>query len=255
MATRRKGAIRRADIPKSVIKELEAGTDETVTLVELLAIDFRKLLHTVAPKAAAHADQLDPTVGIVQRMNRAGRILWDVYGARGLKQFERHSSDTVRGWVAFAHSARPRVSLEDRLTRIRPLADDPHSGVREWAWLALRPYLAESIEEAVVLLTPWTADSSPFVRRFATESTRPRGVWCGHIDLLKERPQLGLDLLEPLRSDPEKYVQDSVSNWLNDASKSQPAWVERLCARWRRESKSAATERICRRALRSSPKT
>lgn len=252
---KRKGAIRRSDVPTDILEQLNSGEIESLTLAEALVINYAALLEATAPeigKSAISQLQQASTLGVKQRMALAAELLLDRFGKKAFEKFAAHKSDTVRGWAAFMLEKTPGVALEEKLILIRPLADDPNPGVREWAWIALRPSVAAEIKPAIDILTPWTDEASLKLRRYASEITRPRGVWCAHISLLKEEPELCLPILEPLHNDPEKYVQDSVANWLNDASKSKSEWVQKLCDEWETRSQSASTKRIIKRALRSS---
>lgn len=214
---KRKGYKKIADIPPTLLAALNAGEAESATLIEGLAIDFRVLLTAVAPSIPAEDIALFPVeLGITKRMAAAGALLLQHGGAQSFEHWRQHKSDTVRGFAAYLLAAIPDMPLQERLEKIRPLADDPHFGVREWAWLALRPHIAADIHQAIALLTPWVYDESPYIRRFAVESTRPKGVWCMHIKVLRENPHLGLPLLEPLHNETVKYVKDSVRNWKRD---------------------------------------
>lgn len=249
---RRTGARRVAEVPPDVLARLNRGEIETVNLTEMLAMDLRLLMHAVdAPTARAVRESLAPGIGITQRMRVAGEALLGARGEGIIRDLAGHPSDIVRGWCAYAIAAGTRTGLRGVLAAMKPLADDPNSGVREWAWLALRPRIAAEIDTAIGLLGAWTVHDSANIRRFASEATRPRGVWCCHIDTLKAEPQRALSLLEPLRADASKYVQDSVGNWLNDAGKSRPEWLQTVCGRWLRESDLPQTRRICTRARRN----
>lgn len=241
------------DIPQERLGALNHGA-ETTNLTECLAVDFTKLMHIVLPQISAQAlaeMEASAASGISQRMRLAASIITRELGEESITHLALHSSDTVRGWCCFMVGQRSGLSLEARLEAIKPFADDPHFGVREWSWMAVRGDLAANLEEAIIYLTDWTQSSSERVRRFATEAIRPRGVWCQHIAQLKQKPELALPVLAALKADPAIYVQDSVANWLNDASKDRPDWVQNLCAQWQESSSSAATHRICKRALRS----
>ena len=239
---------------KHTLHQLNSGQAASANLGEALAVDFASLMAATLPSIPADklarlqkmADQ-----GISRRMRLAAELVYENFGPDTPAQVTTHISDTVRGWGCFAQALIPDLSIEERLEKMRPLADDGHFGVREWAWMAVRPHITENLEDAVACLARWTSDSSERIRRFACESIRPRGVWCSHMEKLKQEPALALPVLEPLRADPAAYVQDSVGNWLNDAAKSQPAWVRETCARWLAQSPCKATERICRRAQRS----
>ena len=213
-------------------------------------MDMGNLLVSQFPELSHRASELRG-IGLVKQMRAGGRVLLEEGGLTTLAQASVSRSDTVRGWAAMAVGAPHSCTLEKRLELILPFADDSHFAVREWAWLSVRPHIAAELDRSLALLEPWTGNGSDRLRRFASEVTRPRGVWSRHIPSLKRSPWLGLSILTPLQSDSSKYVQDSVANWLNDASRSQPAWVLDLCERWERSSCSAHTARICRRATRS----
>ncbi len=222
-----------AEVPPELRRQLNRGETESATLGEGLAVDFTTLLWTLGVDR-----EIDPGLGITKRMTLAAEALLDFD-----RDLEGHPSDTVRGWAAFRVGLRTGWTVEQRLKAVRALAQDDHFGVREWAWLGVRPAVAAEIEHAITLLTEW-ADGAPYLRRFASEATRPRGVWCPHIPLLKKNPALGLPVLDRCVRDPSKYVQDSVANWMNDAAKTRPDWVRETCARW-------DVEYVTRRALRS----
>lgn len=247
----RKGARSRDDLDPAVLAELNAGTAETLTLPEGLAMDFAALMSAirpgldVAPLRAAAGD------GITRRMALAAKMLLEAEGGAVVVDLAGHRSDTVRGWAAYAVGLLPHLTIEERLVMIRPLADDPHFGVREWAWLAIRGAIVAEPLRALEVLAPWTAEASPFLRRFASEATRPRGVWCAHVAALRADPRPGLAVLEPLRADPERYVQDSVANWLNDAGKDHPDWVRGVCDGWSGQASGKATAYIVKRAMRN----
>lgn len=250
----RKGYSRTADIPPDILQALSQGIIPSATLTEGLALDQTQLLQAVFPEvsdsvmtAARKACQL----GILKRMQAISVLLLNEFGTEGIHRCREHGSDTVRGWACFITGAQPGLSLQARLASIQSLADDEHFGVREWAWMAVRPHLVEDLPAAIAYLTEWTDSPSERVRRFASEAIRPRGVWCSHITELKQHPELALPILSPLHTDASVYVQDSVANWLNDAAKDKPVWVSQLCEQWLGDNPSDATRRICQRALRS----
>lgn len=243
-----------ADIEPARLALLNAGTVEAATLTECLAVDFTALMRAVLPEIGddvVAAIQQAAGDGISRRMTLTARLIHEWSGLAAVGELRGHVSDTARGWACFMIGAAEDMTLAARLAAIQPFADDHHFGVREWSWMAVRSHIAADLDNALALLAGWTAEPSERLRRFASEATRPRGVWCAHLGPLRQSPERALPILEALRADPAPYVQDSVGNWLNDASKDRPDWVRSLCARWSAESATPATARICKRALRS----
>jgi 3-methyladenine DNA glycosylase AlkC len=259
----RKGAARIALIPPEVLEALNAGLVPTVNLNEFLALDLSRLARSVARDVglAPEDERIADTLAMldafrpVKRHEHVARALYDLTEPRADRdaiahRLATHPSDIARSWATQWIAFSP-MALSEKLHSARRFAADPHFGVREMAWMAVRDEVAGAVDDAVALLQPWVRDPDENIRRFASELTRPRGVWCAQIDALKAQPWRALALLEPLKADPSRYVRNSVANWLNDASKSQPEWVDEVCRRWLAESGVPATQYIVRRACRS----
>lgn len=260
---KRKGARSTKEIPKEILEQLNLGQIETANLVEWLAIDQKLLLENLL-KQHKRIDYLNPSFhkinGLkkqtVNTINEAiGTELYRQTEQNGDKEFLRiianHNADLVRCWATYAIGKNENLNISETLEQIQPFAADKHFGVREICWMAVRAKIAQNLTESIEILSQWTANEDENIRRFTTESTRPRGVWCEHIEELKQNPELALSILEPLKSDQAKYVQDSVGNWLNDASKTQPGFARNLCKRWGKESGTKETRYIIKKALRT----
>ena len=245
-------ARRPSEVPPARVRELSAGAP-SANLAESLSIDFAKLLKATLPDLAPEAHKAmkaHAATPYTKRMAAASTILLEHASAKQRRAVERHPSDTVKGWACYLVGMTAK-NADEAIDRIRPFAADGHFGVREWAWLGVRHAIVAAPEDAIGHLAPSSLDASENIRRFASEATRPRGVWSAHIPLLKDNPARGLPILDPLSDDPSRYVQNSVANWLNDAAKTRPDWVSDVCRRWRGASSNAATAYICRRATRS----
>lgn len=261
--TKRKGSRSAKDIPTSILNQLNRGEIETANLVEWLAVDQKLLLENVLRKMErihyikSITDQINglqkQTVNTINET--IGSCLLEIATKQNdieiLPAIQSHQSDLVRCWATYTIGHNAQLSITEILSQIKPFAADTHFGVREISWLAIRSALIKNLEESLNMLSKWTNDPDENVRRFASEATRPRGVWSEHIEQLKQQPELGLVILEPLFSDPSKYVQNSVANWLNDASKTQPQFVIDLCKKWQKKSASKETAYIVKKALRT----
>ena len=260
---KRKGARSIKEIPQDILEQLNHGEIETANLVEWLAVDQQLLLEHLL-KQTGRIRYLEYIVKSITQLKK--QTVNTINEAIGTGLFEQaiknrdddfliilssHKSDLVRCWATYTIGKNQDLSIEETLNQIQIFAADKHFGVREIGWMAVRKKITANLEKSISILSTWTTNNDENIRRFTTEATRPRGVWCEHIEALKQDPELALSILEPLRSDPARYVQDSAGNWLNDASKTQPGFVTSLCRRWEKESPTKATQYIVKKALRT----
>lgn len=256
---KRVGAKSQKDLEPDILNLLNQGVIESANLTEWLCVEHKTLVRAVLPLKYQKncVDKINElkSKSTMAMIKAIGEALYTKISEESddtlFELLKTHSSDSVRCWAVYIVGANSQLSIIEKLKEVEPFAADSHFGVREIAWMSVRDDITQNLEEALDILTHWSMQSDANIRRFACESIRPNGVWCKKIDRLKTNPELALSILENLKSDSSKYVQDSVGNWLNDASKTCPLFVSDLCTRWQTASPTKETNYIVKRALRT----
>lgn len=260
----RKGARKACDIPTDVLDLLNKGEIETVNLTEWLMINHVKLIRYQFPLLGLES-MVGKVIDELHSLKKPSTMNFIKVIGESLKDYcvsmdtcrpmfeniYQHKADTIRSYACYVLSSCNSLSLFEKIKIANILISDHHFGVREVIWMALRPEISENLEEAMPHLIYLANSEDENKRRFASEVIRPRGVWCKHIEVLKVSPEIATPILDLLMNDESKYVQDSVSNWLNDASKTRPDFVIDYCDQWLLKSDTKATNRIVKRARRT----
>lgn len=255
----RKGARSTKDLNPEVIKYLNKGLIETKNLIEWLATDQLVLLKLVLSNLKKEKWYTDFEIAVNAQKkptaNSNTKVIGETFAILSsdievYKHLRQHTSDLVRCWACWAESIH-HDTIDELLKVMKPYAADTHFGVREVVIFATKERFIKDLPTAIEKLTPWTIDDNENIRRYAVEALRPVGVWTKKISAFQENPKEALPILEPLKSDSSKYVRDSVGNWLNDASKSQPEWTKNICEKWLKESTTKETAYIVKKGLRT----
>jgi 3-methyladenine DNA glycosylase AlkC len=116
---------------------------------------------------------------------------------------------------------------------------------------AIRPIIEKWPVEAFAVIKDWSKDSKVHVRRLASEGLRIRLPWA-------KKSLVALDYFEDykvvlsnLKSDPEKFVQKSVGNNLNDLVKECPDKAKEIINAWQKDNPTRETLWIIKHGLRS----
>ena len=209
---------------------------------KLLAAVLRQIsLHNDQELSSFWTDELKMQSGIKQSFAIGNWLSHRMkIGDDAWRFLAAHSNPIVREWAAVLVGLADHITFARKLAWIKPFADDEQSSLRDIAWMSLRADVVRDPIPSIHCLIPWTGSRNKHLRRFAVEITRPCGICGSHIELLKDHPELGLPILEPLFADECLEVRNSVGNWLIDANTSSPEWVQATTYRQRRSKPSGA---------------
>ncbi|MBP3359329.1 MAG: DNA alkylation repair protein [Clostridia bacterium] len=116
---------------------------------------------------------------------------------------------------------------------------------------AIRPLLKEHGAEVMEELIIWTKDKNVHVRRLASEGVRIRLPWSQKLFVALDEFDKYSTILTNLKDDPEKFVQKSVGNNLNDLYKEAPEKAKIIIAQWEKTGHSKAQEWIIKHGMRN----
>ncbi|MET0863704.1 MAG: DNA alkylation repair protein [Nakamurella sp.] len=115
---------------------------------------------------------------------------------------------------------------------------------------AIRRFLAADLERSLAIITGWTADPDPAIRRLASEGTRSFLPWAIRVQPLLEQPAATVPIIDALYRDDDDVVRRSVANHLNDLSRESPDLVADIATRWLTDP-APTTRQLVRHGLRT----
>ena len=114
---------------------------------------------------------------------------------------------------------------------------------------AVRPFIQRYGARMLERMLDWSQHDNEWVRRLASEGSRPRLPWAMALPALKQDPTPLLPILENLKTDPSETVRRSVANNLNDISKDNPDFVIGRVNDW--QGLGAETDALLKHACRT----
>jgi 3-methyladenine DNA glycosylase AlkC len=98
---------------------------------------------------------------------------------------------------------------------------------------AIRSLIAAFPKETLKTLLKWSLDPNVHVRRLSSEAIRTRLPWGQKLPIVLQHKQAVKKILTNLKDSPEKFVQKSVGNNLNDLFKDDPVFAVDIINTWK----------------------
>lgn len=199
-------------------KELFARFDCIVDAMhKYLLSDYNKNIH-------AFHDMLGPELDRPEGMFSVGWWLWPIG-----RYVERYGAENWAVSLSFLKELTKRFTGE----------------------FAIRPLLKKCPRKVLDELILWTLDDNVHVRRLASEGVRIRLPWSEKLLVALDEFEKYTAILTNLKDDPEKFVQKSIGNNLNDLYKAAPDKADHIIAQWRKTPASKAREWIIKHGRRN----
>lgn len=115
----------------------------------------------------------------------------------------------------------------------------------------MRPLIKKYPIKSLEMLKEWSQDEHERVRRLSSECLRIRLPWSKKLYTALEYFEDYFEILDHLKNDPDKYIQKSVANNLNDLYKESPDRFEWILSKWESENPSKECEWIMKHGSRN----
>lgn len=209
---------------KSYLKEKLPGNDFTQRQ-DIVAEAFEKYLDSSYSKNITKFEKiLGPELETTEGMFTLGWWLWPVG-----RYVQRNGTQDFDASMHFIYELTKRFTGE----------------------FAIRPLLREYPKKTLAIIETWSKDENVHVRRLASESMRIKLPWAQKLTVALDEFKTYKLILTNLKAAPEKFVQKSVGNNLNDLMKEDKAKAMEIIKEWQKDNLSKATVWIIKHGMRS----